>query len=287
MKNIIISIILFLTALSVVAQCNAITVNSFELKTVGNCKYVIEINASLSNGNASIKPFYSCANVQIELPDCFSWPNPSTQLFVTDTFTCCGTVLAGVRGHASRNCNGNQCIETALTNLPLSITQFNAYLSDDQVCVTWKYEDDNRPDNLYYVEHSFDGQNFQTVDSYTIKELRRTGELSNVCFYDKSLKRYYRLRIVDGAGNTVISAIKTVIPKQNDLTYNTITRQLTIKGEIDDFSPRYLTVYSRDGKEVYLRGITSNITTLPALTPGIYFAVVTSVKGNLIKTIIL
>lgn len=189
--------------------------------------------------------------------------------------------------YSSSNCNGSQCIEVAETNLPLKITQFNAYLSDDQVCVTWKYEDDNRPDNLYYVEHSFDGQNFQTVDSYTIKELRRVGNLNNVCFYDKSLKRYYRLRITDGAGNTVISAIRTVIPKQNDLTYNTITRQLTIKGEIDDFSPRYLTIYSRDGKEVYFRGITSNITTLPQLTPGIYFAVVTSVKGNLIKTIIL
>lgn len=287
MKQLLILLFLGGTFFSARSQCNAITVNTFVLKPLGNCKYVIEINATLANGNASIRPFYSCSNVQIDLPDCFSWPNPGTQTFVTDTFVCCATVFAGIRGHASQNCNGNQCLEVALTNLPLRITEFNAYQSDDQVCLTWKYENEGRLDDQYLVENSYDGKYFQIQKVYGIKDLRQIGGLSNVCLYDTSLRKYYRLRVIDGGGNVVISAVKTITPKQNDLIYNTITRTLTIKGEIDDFTPRYLTIYARDGKEVYHRGITSNTTTLPELTAGIYFAVVTTPKGNLIKTIIL
>lgn len=284
MKQLIL-LLLFLIPFSAKTQCSAIAVNTFVLKPLGNCRYVIEINATLSNGNASIKPFYSCGNVQITLPDCFSWANPSTQTFVTDTFVCCATVFAGIRGHASPNCNGSQCLEVQLTNLPIKISNFNAYRSDDQVCLTWKSlnaEDDDQ----YYIENSFDGQKFETTDFFYSSQLRSGGGLYNICVYDGLLSKYYRIRMISN-GDTIFSAIKAVRSKQNDLEYNTLTRVLTILGPFDDFTPTLLTVYSRDGRQVTRDSLRTNVCTLPTLTPGIYFAVVTTPKGNLIKTLIL
>ncbi len=287
----LIPVLLFLIPFSARSQCNAVQVNTIKLNPLGDCKYTISVTATLSNGNPSFEIFYTCDGEKEDL-GCFKWNSPGKKTFTTDKFYCdCDeNVYITIVVYSSSNCHGDRCIEVAETNLAITLTDFNAYQSDDQVCLTWRYYNDNlhnHIDERYYVEHSSDATNFEVLGVYQITDLRRIGDLSNICLYDRSLKQYYRLRVVDASGNTYFSAVKTITPKQNDLEYNTLTRELRIKGDIDDFTPRYLTVYSRDGREVYMRGITSNTMTLPELTHGIYFAVVTTPKGNLIKTIIL
>ena len=282
MKQLI--LLLFLLPFSAKSQCNAITVNTFVLKTLGNCRYQIEINATLSNGNASIKPFYTCGAVSIDLPDCFIWPTPSNLTFLTDTFVCCGVIKAGLRGHASQNCHGNQCIEIPLTNLSLGISDFNAFVVDDRVCLTWRVYD-GRIDHEFYIQNSDNGIDFSDIQVIPFNQLHTISGLVNECIY-RSFRQFYRIKVVDVAGNTTFSVVKKVAHKQNDLEYNTVSRLLTIKGIIDDFTPRYLTIFDRSGKELYFRGIISNIITLPQLPSGIYFVIVSSVKGNLVKTII-
>lgn len=118
MKQLLILFFL-LRALSAAAQCQAININSFNLKALGGCRYVIEVDATLTHGNASIRPFYSCMGVTTELSTCFTWEVPSTKAFVSDTFICCESLLVGLHGYSSANCNGNQCIEIPLSNLAL------------------------------------------------------------------------------------------------------------------------------------------------------------------------
>jgi len=81
---------------------------------------VINVNATLTHGNPSIKVVYTCSAIEHEL-QCFSWPNPSTILFVSDTFVCdcVNIVRARILGYASSNCNGTTCVELGLTNLDL------------------------------------------------------------------------------------------------------------------------------------------------------------------------
>jgi len=200
-------IILLLLPFAAKSQCNAINVNSFVLRSLGGCKYVIEINSTLTNGNASITPFYRCGSgVTVDLPNCFTWETPSTKDFISDTITCCETVFVGLRGYASSNCHGHQCIEIPLSNLAL--------------------------------------------DEETI-------------FREKPLK-----------------------PKDG-LEYNPVTRRLTIKGDMDNLRPRHLILYDLRGIEISRQNVKSNTVILNQQTSGIYFVVVTTARGNLIKTVIL
>lgn len=277
-------ILLFLlTVLPAKSQCNAINVNTFILKPVGTCRYVIEINATLSNGNASIVPFYTCNGVSTNL-NCFSWENPSTKTFVSDTILCCSVVQAGIRGHASSNCHGNQCIEVALRNLPLNITHFNAFRDEERVCCTWETVGD-RIDNIFFVENSMDGYVFDIVDVFYPQSLRRIGSTVHECVFDR-LRQYYRLRVVDAAGNSVISPVKTVGQRKNALEYNTLTRQLWIKGEADTL--RSLTVYDTQGHIMFhVPRIKSNVELIPQFMNGVYYVVVHTSQGNLVKIILL
>jgi len=138
----IITLFLIILSSTIIAQCEAITINTLHLERYPDCKYVLKLNTTLTHGNPSIQVTYSCGTINHELP-CFNWPNPSNRIFASDTFVCDCNMIVRVRvvGHASRNCNGNSCIELGLTNLELKPKKDNTtntgnpswYISDNRL----------------------------------------------------------------------------------------------------------------------------------------------------------
>lgn len=120
-------------------QCEAVSINSFQLNDLLNCNYRINITATLLYGNASFIITYKCGNETKKIDKCFTWDSPST-IFVEEEFYCdCINIVEPiVLIHASSNCNGNICRRVSLTNLLLIQETYKEKEEESEIFITNK-----------------------------------------------------------------------------------------------------------------------------------------------------
>lgn len=283
---------LLLTAIfnDALAQCEALTINTLVLNALPNCAYSITSTATLSHGNASLRFLYRCgsAGVKTELTDCFSWQNPSTATYTSSVFNCpCSDpVYVSIVSHASPSCHGRACIEISLTNLALRIIEFKAYRDRKVVCMNWTIED-SQGDDIYWIEHSSDGQNFKPIETKSAREIIHAGKFFTLCLQTPEYREYYRMTVMDRLLNVETSPVVRLANTETSLLYDIQNQVLFIVGPLGPLWLSDLTIYNSAGQKMFNTRIDTNKIKLPILTSGIYYAVCFSKDGHkLVKTLI-
>lgn len=220
------------------SQC-AVEVEPGSLKLIdnGGCMYSIAVSTQKTGGNPSAQVLWGCGpNGTVatnEIMCLGGWSSNNvyktdiSPLFECDCMSPAVNVYVSIVTRTSSNCGGSSCNAQNTINLAISLSDFNAKVVDNKVCLSWHVESPD-PFNRYIIEKSKDGKNFEAYTQLNHTESYYANNDFKYCFKSVGGYSYFRLKVVEQDGSVTMAPIRRIQPNNVSLAIATIPGQNTI-----------------------------------------------------------
>ncbi len=178
-----------------------------------------------------------------------------------DAFTCvpCNTPL--IYASAVLNAAGG-CVIATIGIVPIKLTDFSARsLSDKSSILKWTASQETGGVK-YVIQRSDDGRNFKDINTIIAN---KNGKPSNSYSYEDleptGGNKYYRLKIIEVAGNTTYSPV-AIVKNERSFGFSVYPNPVLNNFSVmiaDKFLPATIEIYNAQGQSVYKNKITQSL----------------------------